>query len=286
MVTSEINYDSGTIVDLENDSITPEVLLEGETAHDATGASIIGTMRTVPDSAMLGGKAPEYYLQPMNLLNNSYFVTPPVNQRGQTVYKFDDGYTIDRWRLHWTGEGQVTVKNGCIELYRPTHNVYLFQHPENPETMVGKTYTVAAKCRYNGTIGWIDSTQRIYAPEVHWDDWGILTYTFTVGSATPEESGMYGVEIKNSANLSFEIAWVALYEGSYTAETLPPYVPKGYAAELMSCLRYLHRFRSAEMLKTYCDDFCPPMRQTPNGVVSTFEATIDGAKYYFANAEL
>ena len=31
------------------------------------------------------------------------------------------------------------------------------------------------------------------------------------------------------------IKWAALYEGSYTAETLPPYVPKGYAAELAEC---------------------------------------------------
>lgn len=32
--------------------------------------------------------------------------------------------------------------------------------------------------------------------------------------------------------------WAALYEGEYTAETLPPYVPKGYAAELAECQRY------------------------------------------------
>lgn len=34
------------------------------------------------------------------------------------------------------------------------------------------------------------------------------------------------------------IAWAALYEGSYTADTLPPYTPKGYAAELAECRRY------------------------------------------------
>jgi hypothetical protein len=31
---------------------------------------------------------------------------------------------------------------------------------------------------------------------------------------------------------------VALYEGSYTADTLPEYQPKGYAAELAECRRY------------------------------------------------
>lgn len=40
------------------------------------------------------------------------------------------------------------------------------------------------------------------------------------------------------------IAWAALYEGSYTADTLPQYVPKGYAAEFEECRRYYKRFTS------------------------------------------
>lgn len=34
------------------------------------------------------------------------------------------------------------------------------------------------------------------------------------------------------------LKWAALYEGEYTAETLPEYRPKGYAAELAECQRY------------------------------------------------
>lgn len=34
------------------------------------------------------------------------------------------------------------------------------------------------------------------------------------------------------------VEWAAFYEGSYTADTLPPYVPKGYGAELLECQRY------------------------------------------------
>jgi hypothetical protein len=40
------------------------------------------------------------------------------------------------------------------------------------------------------------------------------------------------------------IEWVALYEGEYTADTLPPYVSKGYAAELAECQRYFVRFNA------------------------------------------
>ena len=35
--------------------------------------------------------------------------------------------------------------------------------------------------------------------------------------------------------------WAALYEGEYTADTLPVYLPKGYAAELLECQRYYYR---------------------------------------------
>ena len=44
------------------------------------------------------------------------------------------------------------------------------------------------------------------------------------------DAGCYYVELPAG-----EYVWAALYEGSYTADTLPPYVPKGYAAELAQC---------------------------------------------------
>lgn len=40
------------------------------------------------------------------------------------------------------------------------------------------------------------------------------------------------------------VQWAALYEGEYTAETLPPYVPKGYAVELAECLRYYRKIKA------------------------------------------
>ena len=171
-----------------------------------------------------------------NLLDNSDF-RHPVNQRGQNAYQFDSGYTIDRWKLHWSGDGNITIHDGYIGLYRETNNAYLFQFPANVDKMVGKTYTVAAKVRYNGYIGWIDSTQRTHCDSVHSLDWVIITHTFTVGSAT-SDIGQAAVEICSSANMSIELQWIALYEGSYTAETLPAYQPKGYAAELAECQRY------------------------------------------------
>ena len=217
-------------------------------------------------------------LAPHNFLDNSDFRNP-INQRGQKSYKFDSGYTIDRWKLHWSGDGDITIHDGYISLYRETHNTYLFQFPANVEKMVGKTYTVAAKVRYNGYIGWIDSTQRTHCNSVHSLDWVVITHTFTVGSAT-SDIGPAAVEICSSANLSIELQWIALYEGSYTADTLPAYQPKGYAAELAECQRYYQQYNGSEMSAvgdsesgiTYIR--CPlkaPMRVAPSLVQSSVD---------------
>ena len=44
MAVNKVVYNGETLVDLTNDSVTPETLAEGVTAHDASGAVIVGTM--------------------------------------------------------------------------------------------------------------------------------------------------------------------------------------------------------------------------------------------------
>ena len=39
---------------------------------------------------------------------------------------------------------------------------------------------------------------------------------------------------------SISVKWIALYEGEYTIDTLPPYVSKGYANELLACQVFKH----------------------------------------------
>ena len=43
MSVNKVVYDGSTLIDLTNDSVTPGVLLKGVTAHDASGAKIVGT---------------------------------------------------------------------------------------------------------------------------------------------------------------------------------------------------------------------------------------------------
>lgn len=82
----------------------------------------------------------------------------------------------------------------------------------------------------NGTIRQILETPPVVA-------------TSAVGmiSGTAEISYADGaVEITSSGGT---LSWAALYEGEYPAETLPPYVPNGYGAELAECQRYYQLFK-------------------------------------------
>ena len=174
------------------------------------------------NSAKLGGKAPEYYLQPRNLLDNSDFRNP-VNQRGQTDYT-SNGYTIDRWEIY---SGAVGVSSlGYIstsgQMYQkiaiPTDKVYTFAI-EN-DAGIAVVTGIPANGTHSATLG-----------------------NALIKLATIDEYVEVVIEPSEGHNLAGAY-WAALYEGSYTADTLPPYVPKGYATELAECRRYFRRIPS------------------------------------------
>lgn len=164
------------------------------------------------DAQSLGGKAPAYYLQPRNLLDNSDFRNP-VNQRGASSYSGNFVRSIDRWLAAEGPSGSVSVKieDGGITFTTSGGGiVYLIQRFEKGYLDLSKQHTIVAYMA-DGTVsfsGYIDTSE---------ETMDSVNVTFPSGS---------------------KIKCVALYEGSYTADTLPPYVPKGYAAELAECQRY------------------------------------------------
>lgn len=170
---------------------------------------------TAADASKLGGKPPEYYLQPRNLLDNSDFRNP-VNQRGNTGYT-GAVQTIDRWFFN-ISEGTLTINNSYI-----TITALLYQRFVKSLLKEGTVYTICGQT----------------------NDENIHCQTFTFGASYGDVHGQkFGYEYKSGQEFSAiylkegSWRWVALYEGSYTDETLPPYVPKGYAAELLECQRY------------------------------------------------
>lgn len=169
----------------------------------------------------LGDYATKQYAKGMvahNLLDNSDFRNP-INQRGQTTYK-DNGYTVDRWEVY---SGTVSIASDYIatsgQMYQkiatPTNKVYTFAI-ENDAGIAMVTGIPA-----NGII----STSLGNA---------------TIKLATIDEYTEVVIEPAEGHTIAGAY-WAALYEGEYTIETLPPYVPKGYTAELAECQRYYYR---------------------------------------------
>lgn len=71
-------------------------------------------------------------------------------------------------------------------------------------------------------------------------DWDVVVVKCTI----PAEATALYVAINNpndGVDNYYEVEWAALYEGSYTAETMPEYHPKGYWAEFAECMRYFER---------------------------------------------
>ena len=187
---------------------------------------------TAADSAKLGGKAPEYYIQPRNLLDNSDFRNP-VNQRGVTSYSGTGykGYTIDRWRLHFGGStGQLDVTPSGIKFTLQDDNAYF---DEMLDLDTSKTYTFAAMV--NGELSLTSGV-----PDNNVNN-GVIILAKSDGGYLRAGFCKKGEETI--------VTWAALYEGAYTADTLPPYVPKGYAAELAECRLY---YRPQQMYCLYC----------------------------------
>lgn len=171
---------------------------------------------------------------PRNLLDNGDFRNP-VNQRGNTSYSNATQYTIDRWM---TTPGIVTVNDNSISITKGSSADYALLVQHVPDCVIGKSYTFAAK----NTIGEIAIVNFVYSTNM-----GIINKPFgntrhraNVRYSTNKACLAVGVDVLDQTSLDLE--YVALYEGEYTAETLPEYQPKGYGSELAECRRYFQRF--------------------------------------------
>lgn len=159
-----------------------------------------------------------------NLLDNSDFANP-VNQRGQSSYT-GIGYTIDRWRT-WDENAAVTLHAGeGITLEK-----ILYQYFEPGKLHTGGIYTVAI-CLGDGTVCCASGVLNITG------------FSYFVGDILvllqQEESGAAFMAIQAAGGET--VRWATVYEGEYSAASLPLYVSKGYTQELIECRRYYVKY--------------------------------------------
>ena len=224
-----------------------------------------------------------------NLLDNSDFRNP-IAQAELNGKHGTTRYICDRWL-----GGNITAEQheGYLRISTTTRGNQIRQNLS--AALQGKEITVACKAVANKTfyIG------------LYYDANGT-----TQSIAYSSTSGVNGVVCKtgtvpaNATNLRFniypayvdgggyaDIYWAALYEGEYTAETLPPYVPKGYAVELAECQRYYQKYsvvNTMPMMNGICFSetsarlfmFINPMRTRPT---ATFITSTTAVPYISVN---
>ena len=187
------------------------------------------------DATSLNGKDAKYYSQPRNLLDNSGF---EVAQAGYGGYHGSEIYAADRWiseaadtTFSYNKETGLTITAG-----EATAVVCQKISQEDAELMVGKTYTLAVY----GEDGVFDCASGVVVNDEQ-------CMRFKIGNATcmlhffTSAPSYQACRIVASAGKTAVIKAVVLYEGTYTADNLPPYIPKGYAAELAECSRWYTR---------------------------------------------
>ena len=148
-----------------------------------------------------------------NLLDNSDF-RQPINLRGETSYN-TNSMAINRWKVL---SGTFIVNSGYI-------STGFFEQKIRAESYKGH-YTLAAKRTDGNILAYSQPIENAYhsteaRPSFGAIDDGFVRVTFPAG----------------------EYVWAVLYEGIYTADTLPPYHPKGYMAELLACQRYYYPYK-------------------------------------------
>ena len=163
-----------------------------------------------------------------NLLGNSDFRNP-VNQRGYEsgagVSDYD--YFLDRWKHGIAEKTNYTLSSAGLGIPSGTYIVQV------NETIRSGTYTFAVK-QSDGSITILNCVVS-FAADGSWKRCGTISAD-GMALHVDTENGHVVYIIQSYKDVVVE--WAAFYEGSYTADTLPPYVPKGYGAELLECQRY------------------------------------------------
>lgn len=257
---------------------TPQITVQVKTGEPGTAASVkqTGTAEapvielTIPrgDTGSLGGltingKAPDGAgkvtltaadvgaldkdVHMYNLLDNSDFVHP-IAQAGVNGAHGATGYAVDRWML--TSGATVSQATDGLKIVsdKTSWTAGIQQRIEAKRFADVMTFAVRGvfpvACRLFVYIG--DGTTNFGIAYFQGDAAErtlVLKLTKPDGLTGDEVVNVYISPDTDSTGTAAVVRWAALYEGEYTAETVPPYVPKGYAAELAECLRYYRKIK-------------------------------------------
>ena len=184
-----------------------------------------------------------------NLLDNSDFVHP-VAQAGVNGAHGATGYAVDRWMrtsgatVSQAADGLKIVSDKTSWTAGIQQRIEAKRFADTMTLAVHGIFPVA--CRLwayigSGTVNFGDAGYFRGDPAARTL---VLKLTKPSGLTGDEVVAIYISPDTESTGTAAIVQWAALYEGEYTTETLPPYVPKGYAAELAECLRYYRKIKA------------------------------------------
>ena len=153
-------------------------------------------------------------------------------------YYLRGAYHMDRWRT--TNVVLTEIKEGYITLTCKSTVANGFYQPMDCLT-AGETVTVACE----------DTDGNVYVGSGVVPESGLTTLCMINDAAQAYiRANRFGFTL--FAGKTISLRWVALYRGAYTKDTLPPYQPKGYGAELAECMRYqIEMFPQTSELDVY-----------------------------------
>lgn len=197
-----------------------------------------------------------------NLLDNSDFRNP-VNQRGQSSYN-SAGYTIDRWDINNTTEIITLASTGITVKAKSGLHGY-FRTYLDSSLLFGKKFTFAVKLS-NGDIMLCSGTYPTENPSTAKQVASSVSDVVNIIAEAHPAGASFQIRINNG--LTATIEWAALYEGAYTAETLPEYRPKGYMVEALNC-GALHVTTTATLSTTWSGSGPYTQALSVAGILST-----------------
>ena len=196
-----------------------------------------------------------------NLLVNSNFKNP-INskniQNGQVIGAWEP--FIDKWSNFTDSELTVTFNNNGIICNK---NIRQYLDPNIVKTEM--TVTAA--------VGWSDGTVQVVSGQI---TRGSTWTWFYSGEGSVKAVGVVDEGDGSTAsfvvhnNGSYTLSWAALYEGSYTVDTLPNYVPKPIQQEMLDCDVSLAPYNFLDN-----SDFTSPVNQNGASSYSGAVYTID-----------
>lgn len=162
MAVNKVIINDNTVLDLTGDTVTPSDLVEGVTAHDATGMQITGTRpatsgtdtsdatATAKDIArgktayVQGGKIAGDLYENVEGKTKSYFTWGAEN----VTFKRDSDRDLINIKIHWFGNDEIMRIGSYMELGA---DATLFGDATAADVISGKTMTSTAGLKVVGT---------------------------------------------------------------------------------------------------------------------------------------